>query len=608
MSVQLVDTINQEAVPLEVVRGPFNVVITAFDSTGVADGAMFNFPGRDTVGDGGGGLLRFAAGSTATADGVNVFAPTGGGRLIREDLLSATPRQAGATGGADDTAAITRLMQANVSVEMPAETYTATPITGSVPAITRDYAQIVGGNLKVKTGTYATGGAGSITTYGFASLNGNGAVAFGTSFDGNGQATLLPYQPTLPNAYFYPFLLYGNKKGQKVIGTHSTGAGGHGIEGSQGSLMVMADNTAELHNGIGTTNTDGVVMSGMVSADTTDSHYYSNSNDSVAAVGLVGRNTTGGGGIDIAGGSDVVVGASSFANSKKHGAWVLKSPNTSALYDRVTLVGLHSYNNCLTPDNEQAEIVFGDQAHLADAQGNDGAVMASHLFPRDTPSTAGFNNAVWIHPKATRTSATGLVISPDDALLADNQPMIKDLGSIRPIVAHNSCHSGTGSTSGKVYYDATPVGYSHYAYNVGMRLHPLSKVPSAMEASDAVWPYHIVRNLTKAGIRLFRVDYLGGLCHDVIEVTLSQTNDNGAACYRVVLRGASGDATTNLGATLVWSAGTNPPQLTVSTGTGTATISANTASAGFDNELCAFDIRIISPQDEVVRFTPIFTA
>lgn len=83
MSVQLVDTVNQEDVPLEVVRAPFNGVITAFDGTGVADGSMLNFAGRDTAGDGGGGPLRFLAGSAIAADGGTVYA-VNGGRLVRE--------------------------------------------------------------------------------------------------------------------------------------------------------------------------------------------------------------------------------------------------------------------------------------------------------------------------------------------------------------------------------------------------------------------------------------------------------------------------------------------------------------------------------------------
>lgn len=99
MSVQLVDTVNQEAVPLEVVRAPFNGVITAFDGTGVADGAIFDFAGRDTVGDGGGGPLRFLAGSTATANGGTVYEVTGG-RLVREgwSVFGVRPEWFGAKG------------------------------------------------------------------------------------------------------------------------------------------------------------------------------------------------------------------------------------------------------------------------------------------------------------------------------------------------------------------------------------------------------------------------------------------------------------------------------------------------------------------------------
>lgn len=59
-------------------------VITGFDATGLRDGAWVNFAGRDTVGDGGGGLFRYSASSVQAADGGLVFAPTGGGRLFRQ--------------------------------------------------------------------------------------------------------------------------------------------------------------------------------------------------------------------------------------------------------------------------------------------------------------------------------------------------------------------------------------------------------------------------------------------------------------------------------------------------------------------------------------------
>lgn len=127
MSVQLVDTVNQEAVPLEVVRAPFGGVIMAFDSAGVADGAMFNFAGRDTVGDGGGGLLRFAAGSTATADGVTIYAPTGGGRLFREGFVGnvfCLPVRPEWAGGATDDAKVAAAISAGYEVVFSPKTYT----------------------------------------------------------------------------------------------------------------------------------------------------------------------------------------------------------------------------------------------------------------------------------------------------------------------------------------------------------------------------------------------------------------------------------------------------------------------------------------------------
>lgn len=52
--------------------------------TGALDGSVCYFKGRDTVGDGGGGVFRYSASSTLPADGGLVFAPSGGGRLFRD--------------------------------------------------------------------------------------------------------------------------------------------------------------------------------------------------------------------------------------------------------------------------------------------------------------------------------------------------------------------------------------------------------------------------------------------------------------------------------------------------------------------------------------------
>ena len=60
--------------------------ITAVNVTalGLADGAIVTARGQATLGDGLGGLFRYAASSTATVDNIQTFAPaTGSGRLIR---------------------------------------------------------------------------------------------------------------------------------------------------------------------------------------------------------------------------------------------------------------------------------------------------------------------------------------------------------------------------------------------------------------------------------------------------------------------------------------------------------------------------------------------
>ena len=94
------------------------LVITGFDGTDIQNNAWVHFAGRDTVGDGGGGPLRFLKGSTAPANGITVYAVTGG-RLVREgySVFGVQPEWAGAKGkdDTDDGAAI----QATIDYAIP---------------------------------------------------------------------------------------------------------------------------------------------------------------------------------------------------------------------------------------------------------------------------------------------------------------------------------------------------------------------------------------------------------------------------------------------------------------------------------------------------------
>lgn len=80
-----------------------NKVIAGFDGSTLQDNAWVHFSGRDTIGDGGGGHLRFLKNSTITANGITVYAITGG-RLVREgySIFGVHPEWAGAK-GKDDT-------------------------------------------------------------------------------------------------------------------------------------------------------------------------------------------------------------------------------------------------------------------------------------------------------------------------------------------------------------------------------------------------------------------------------------------------------------------------------------------------------------------------
>lgn len=515
---------------------------------------------------------------------------------------------ASGNGTTNDSASVLAAIAANRPLDLNGKVYLSTPPIGaSVIDFTLDYGQIHGGGcFKVLPGTYYLGVPGQVDRYAYFKVTGKGALIFNTGFDGNGQASLLPYQPAGQNVYFYPTLLYGNAKGQKAIANHSEQAGGHAIEGAQGSLMIIANNSAEQHNGIGSTNTNALAVVGNASANASDSHYYINSDDTVSVTGNVGRDNNGGGGLDFAGASNAAAVGNAFSGGRQNGIWILKSPNTGAAVQRNLIASNILYNNCQFPNDEQGEIQVGNFLLPAEAQGADVAVIGNFALPQDTPTASGFNAGLWVHSGMTRTAGVGNVFSPAETLISAGVPIIKDMGSTKPIYAGNVSF---GDSPANIYWDANSPGYSHYANNVNMRIAPTSVgIPSTMESSDGVWNYHIVRQLTKAGKTLVDVFYQGvGTVHDFIDVTACLVNDNGAILHRIVSRGSISVSPTVLINTALTSVGTNPPTLTLDTSVaGRLRIRAAVAAAGFDNEDCAFVIRIVSPADSSSRFVPIF--
>lgn len=166
--------------------------------TGALDGSVCYFKGRDTVGDGGGGHLRFLAGSTATADGVTTYAVTGG-RLVREgwSVFGVRPEWAGAKGDglAFDTAAVVQALSLGVNV------------AGTPGAVYRM-------------------GAGITVNVGKQSFNGNGSTLDFSSLTGTDVAITFVNDSTLtPNDLRYPSAIKHSLNGFTILGPGKAGGG-----------------------------------------------------------------------------------------------------------------------------------------------------------------------------------------------------------------------------------------------------------------------------------------------------------------------------------------------------------------------------------------------
>lgn len=108
--------------------------------TGALDGSVCYFKGRDTVGDGGGGPLRFIASSSAMVNGVTVYAAAGG-RLIRD--VKGSVRLSNATSFA---AAVATGLDVEVDIDATIDTIITSAAEGQV-------VRGAGGTLTINTAT-----------------------------------------------------------------------------------------------------------------------------------------------------------------------------------------------------------------------------------------------------------------------------------------------------------------------------------------------------------------------------------------------------------------------------------------------------------------------
>lgn len=542
------------------------------------------------------------------------FIQSGPGSVARtmqskgRERLTPLDKGAAGDGSGNDTSALSAAIGDGRSIELSDGQYLATPPTSAnAPSISKAGAHISGpGALKVRPGTYYKGTPGAEDNYSFYKLTGDGAIVCGITFDGNGQASLTPYNPTGPNVQFFPVLLYGTGGGQKAVMLDTVNSGGHAVEAFYGRRKVVALGSFKGHNGAVMNGVTSAVLALCMSEDATDSHYNFGGNSAGVAVGLVGKNNvSNGGGIDIDGGNDIVLSASVFRDGQSFGVWPRENAQTGAApLERLLITGVLSHNNCNFPRDEQAEIMLGNPNNLAAVPGHDWAVSGNLIVPIDTPPAGGYNAGVWVHPLLERAAIVGNVFSGDLFSSGARAFAVKHMGG-KDIFIENNVSLKPGAL---VYFAAPPRGVASYRGNANMRI-PVDSpyVPTQMDSSDGKWEYSIVRILPKSGMAFVTIDYLGGFCHDSIEVELLQEGDTGYRKRRFVVRGANGQTPTILDNTTEFF-GTAPPEVTIAPGTSSLVIGGFTnAAAAASGYACSIYIKIRTPYDGAARFRPAFT-
>lgn len=531
---------------------------------------------------------------------------------LREVCFS--PGDKGALGNAqqDDTSALLAALADQRSLSLVDGIYLATPSSsGAVAALAAHGAHIAGpGTLKVRAGQYYKGTPGAEDNYAFLKLGGDGALALGFRFDGNGQATLAPHNAAGPNVQFFPVLLYGEGAGQKAVLIDTVGSGGHAIEAFYGRRKIVALNTVEGHNGAVVNGVTSTLLALSISENATDSHFNFGHNSAGVAVGLVGKgNDRNGGGIDIDGGDDIVLASSVFRDGQSFGVWPREGAQAGARrLNRLLISGILSHNNCNYARDIQAEFMLGNPDDPNAVPGVDWVVTGCFLIPLDTPPGAGYNAAVFIHRLLERAAVIGNVFSGDLVVPGAKVYAVVYDGAKDVVIRNNV----SLIPDAEVILNSPPRGFVSFEGNTNLEVSIDSPyVPTQMRAGGGMWDYGIRRKLPKSGMTFVVINFLGGFCHDVIELVLAGEGDTGTRRQTIVLRGAGGQVPVWLNegdASDVKVHGTAPPGVSVALGVGTAVIGGFThALAAANNLIVGIRINVTTPYSNVARFVPKMT-
>lgn len=415
----------------------------------------------------------------------------------------------------------------------------------------------------VSAGTVSSGLPGDVNYYGALRLMRDGAHAAFVSFDGNGLGTFEAYNPSIVNQWIIPIMSAADS--QIVLANNVKRSCGHAIEGSAVDNFRIVGNYAYEHNGIGNTSGDRVVYASNISQRTSDSHFYTNSNDYALVVGNIGTEAIAASGLDLAGGTNVAAIGNVFCDNNFSGVWALKSPNTGALLNTALISSNLLSSNTKYPGtaNGQGEITLGDYNNKLAFQGQDWFITGN-LVKVDGET---FSCGMWVHKFVANPVVSGNHFCGE--LDPSNANTIIDAGAEWAKYVGNTFQQSTSGvfTYSKLYIESKTAGKgATYANNHGLRIAENSPIrPEVMHDEDGNWRYSCVIQQAASPYTLARLINEGGNTTYLVKLTMcSRGSANGFYERTICLRGNSGSGTTVVSDAVGLNAG-DPLSVTIDT-------------------------------------------